>query len=1140
MDPVDIPDYLFYKNIHQLIMFSGLDVNNNPTHNSIYSAFLRIKRINYKLLTADYEQPLKTEKSPLRSSRGLLKRDWPLKYLNHRPALIVLFVDLNWNHPSWSEKKMECESKIASLRQSVAYRETRIILVLIQTAKLPGSGEDSTSKDRAVELGGACQLSEKQLYIFPQNENHDLVASRLDGIFYENGLLFYQAVLRKVRSRAIPNNHNNLLIRQQFKLGFLSEMRQDTHSALRPYKQAYQTCLEVDIPDSELYEYMSVIALLNYKVMSAFPAAYRLVLQICEISFLHDIAKDAVNQFRRHMNVFAARSPGEYPSPLLASIEMLKWKSKQCKMFADLFYEKSLAAYAHENPGLHFEMAADFLRQANTQILSLTPTPDAERTANKSILVPSNTPGLTVFFGQRPWRIRQGVSTALDPRMEHAAKVAIENTCQPNYRATIQLWTSAIRQFQTYRCGRMERAVKLQIAEECMYLRDFNSAAKLIRLVILEFRREKVFYLLHQALLCSLDIAYCRADINEYMWSLSQLLNSSNMRYTIGDPATKAQLIQRLMDSYVCLTNGTSPPQSDAFHVYFSNEDLNQVRDQWIQLLGARTEFSTNLSDVDGHVEATAGFITKSSNLVTSGDTVIVQVTLRNRSTLNLSFNARVLIHEGVGHVYTMLQHDSVHVPAEATIELMIPIELRLSAPARQETNFYIKQLFLDFVPTHGLNGNLRFDFTAKKTHYNNRASMGDSEGSTSVKVVPVVPKLNLQNLSDSTVLLGETAILKFALRNDESYPLRNVSVNCRQLETDDQQPPGYVFPSLEFESDAEVWQPRQSYEIVSDLASQFEVVFNVPCRARCCGKIQLQLQIIAVVDNTAIWFDGVIDYSFNFAITCLQPFSIDTVVTSSDEEIEFLFPGHLATLKCSLIPTFNGELVNLRYELDPVLTPSKDKHFDTYPIVLSEQNALTRHLNFHIRSMAPSQMSTTGINIGNVIISWKRSISQRTAEIVMPLGSYPIRYVPLLLKPITPTANQLIMRQPTVIEYQLQNLSDETMSLKVSVERIDAFMFDGYAEKNINLLPKQNHSFIVTVIALTAGELPFPQLKIHCSDAQTNQLIQQTILRQLQRTVSVIPSTKNGTSAPLHNDEHRSVTNSPTGSSRSGSVPVV
>ena len=48
--------------------------------------------------------------------KGILKRNWMNKYLNEIPAVMVVFYDLDWHDPQWNEKKMECASRVQSLR----------------------------------------------------------------------------------------------------------------------------------------------------------------------------------------------------------------------------------------------------------------------------------------------------------------------------------------------------------------------------------------------------------------------------------------------------------------------------------------------------------------------------------------------------------------------------------------------------------------------------------------------------------------------------------------------------------------------------------------------------------------------------------------------------------------------------------------------------------------------------------------------------------------------------------------------------------------------------------------------------------------------------------------------------------------
>lgn len=63
-----------------------------------------------------------------------------------------------------------------------------------------------------------------------------------------------------------------------------------------------------------------------------------------------------------------------------------------------------------------------------------------------------------------------------------------------------------------------------------------------------------------------------------------------------------------------------------------------------------------------------------------------------------------------------------------------------------------------------------------------------------------------------------------------------------------------------------------------------------------------------------------------------------------------------------------------------------------------------------------------------------------------LPLGVYSLRHVPLLIVP-TVSRPQLNVRQPTTIEYALRNLGSQSLELKYTIERVEAVMFDGYAE---------------------------------------------------------------------------------------------
>ena len=59
-----------------------------------------------------------------------------------------------------------------------------------------------------------------------------------------------------------------LFIRHQFKVAFFQELKQDTHMALKHYKQAYGYCLEAKVNEHTILEVKTVAGFVSYKVYS--------------------------------------------------------------------------------------------------------------------------------------------------------------------------------------------------------------------------------------------------------------------------------------------------------------------------------------------------------------------------------------------------------------------------------------------------------------------------------------------------------------------------------------------------------------------------------------------------------------------------------------------------------------------------------------------------------------------------------------------------------------------------------------------------------------------------------------------------------------------------------------------------------
>lgn len=225
-----------------LIGVTGLDVINNAVHKTIWDAFHSNRRaerapVNFKLLNSSHEFPII---KPKRNSyewyipKGILKRNWMNKHLNEIPAVIVIFYDLDSNDPQWSEKMIECSSKVQSVRASIEGRNTRITLVLIQqTPPLPAS-EDVQAAERAAVLRGSCELDEKLLFVLPLGDHLHGYIVRLESAFYDLAKNYYHQEARNIKSHRDHLNkttHQYLFVRHQFKMAFLYELKQDKNAA---------------------------------------------------------------------------------------------------------------------------------------------------------------------------------------------------------------------------------------------------------------------------------------------------------------------------------------------------------------------------------------------------------------------------------------------------------------------------------------------------------------------------------------------------------------------------------------------------------------------------------------------------------------------------------------------------------------------------------------------------------------------------------------------------------------------------------------------------------------------------------------------------------------------------------------------
>lgn len=287
------------------------------------------------------------------------------KYLNCVPSVAVIFTDLEWDCSEWNERKMEAAARVQAVRAALAGRGTKIALVLIQRKEimLPQSEENSAS-ERATALCSACELSARSLFVLPilaenLSGTEDGISyfnllsfkkcisfsgyiTRLENAFYELAQNYYHQEIRGVKGHRDYLNkttHLYLFVRHQFKCGFLNELKRDFHAAYKHYSQAYNLLMEVRATDTNIMEVKTIGGFINYKM--------------CKLAFQLNLPRDAISQFRRHMDIFQLKVGLEE-----LAFEHRGWQANQCSTFAAIFADAikhGLPAIQTQHPGLYYQ-----------------------------------------------------------------------------------------------------------------------------------------------------------------------------------------------------------------------------------------------------------------------------------------------------------------------------------------------------------------------------------------------------------------------------------------------------------------------------------------------------------------------------------------------------------------------------------------------------------------------------------------------------------------------------------------------------------------------------------------------------------------------------------------------------------------
>ncbi|CAL2035158.1 unnamed protein product [Caenorhabditis brenneri] len=1075
MDAVEAGDWIAGRPL-QLVFLSGLDPINKEHHKNVVSVFRHrsTEKLPLQIRVVSGELDIPPKRLKKASDRGILRRDWPLKYLEKVPALIVVFIDLDWNHPSWEEKKTEAESKVASVRASLRHG-TKVALVLIQQKST--SVSDNVAADRAHELCQACSLQSKQLFIFSQESLLD--TSKLELAFHELCQTFYQQRLKTIRSRSIPNNSPALVVRQQFKLAFLSELRQDTHTALRNYRLAYDQCKDtVEQWDGvDVFEWRSVVGLLNYKM--------------CELCFLHSTPLEAINQMRRHTSIFFSSAPGIYPTPNLASIELLLWKSRQCYQFAQLF-EKSvlsgLSALATLNPGTHLDQAAIIYSTANNEIAALK--------RNAPLNVPYPTPDPlsnstnTVFFGQRPWRVNcEGLASA---EVEAAAVTAITQRLVVNHEGVITLLSAALVQYQKYGCVRMRKKIMMEMANTCYANNDIQKALRYWGMVLKDcalpysIRKD----MMHRATWA----AYAIASVQDFATCCIQLMC----------PAYSEVLPSNCVPCFFDMLNGIVPglpfPNDDA-----SNEQIQIYQSKWQQELhdGPKV-FVVQASKVaELFLEVCVSFLENPT--VEPNSKVPVRIEILSKIDTSICIKD-VVVHlqskknstepiqpaENEPVIYDPLHLGSVEISREHPMQRVVMLDL---GRAKQTYMATVTKVVVEM--GKAIFGQIEFDENALNRNFH----VENIVGVEYLKIGPEKTNAKLEKEVNIDCLIGEVTTTELIIRNTSKSSFHNLRLDFKRKEQKHAEAAAVLF----VEEKGTELKSEFSFEICDKLLADAIVTFPLMVSAQLIGDYMLQLELNYETEdaNQRVQKASILEVG----VTAKDPFTVtSSVLNMNGIPMTSMLNNCEHILNVSIQSTASIIISSVEFLMADVVTSIETTNGGSGNALNDDVNAdEVICYSAAIRVLVKEDEPETPL--GRMSVEWKRAAPDAcTVRSVVPLCRIPVLACPISISSHIKT-NPAIVRQPIEICFELTSHLKEVAELSINFDLNDVFMFSGERKVTFTLLPLSSRRITVVVMALSAGRLNFPKLSL--KSAQVADQILQQALRTLPATIFVLPKSK-------------------------------
>ncbi|XP_073676596.1 trafficking protein particle complex subunit 11 [Garra rufa] len=1106
------------------VALTGLDVVYNAIHRAIWDAFCANRRadrvpISFKVLPGDHEYPkCRTKRTSYEwyIPKGILKTGWMNKHLNLVPALVVLFYELDWDDPQWKEKQSECATKVEIVRTSLQGRNTKVAVVLIQKKTPLPPGEDLVASERASALCGACDLSGKSLFVLPHTDHLVGYIIRLENAFYEHAQTYYYNEIRRVKSHKEFLNkttHQLLFVRHQFKMGFFSELKQDTQNALKYYRTAYSLVHELRAHETNMLEIKTMAGFINYK--------------ICRLCFQHNTPLDAIAQFRKHIDLCKKK----IGSAELA-FEHTAWMSKQFQSFGDLFDEAiklGLTAIQTQNPGFYYQQAAYYAQERKQQAGQLCshepgvgyPAPDSLETSS----------GALDFYGQRPWR--QGHQSIDPPDSEKEKQgilaLQVKERDVPHSELIIALLSNAVAQFKKYKCPRMKSHLMVQMGEEYYHAKDYTKALKLLDYVMCDYRTERWWSLLTSILCTALKCSYLMGQVKDYITYSLELVGRASILPEEQKSRIERNLIKVLM-------NEVPEPEPDC-----DPASVKTAQALWSDRmsLAGNNEYTIEVQDYVPFVQCKAKFLSPSFHI---DEPVQLNVYVRADcphpvrfsklcvSLSNQEYNQYCLLEDaskGKDILEPSSQENMCLVPGKTrkycfkfvakTEDVGKKIEITsVALMLGRETGRYV---YLNWRGGWGDAASSHETLQASRS-FKSRTRLPEQHVDwdtvtiqSSTMIISRVPKVSVHLTHEPPALTNEMYCMIVTIQSEEDTVAKDIKLTAGLKPGQDANLTQSTQITLNSSEVCDDSHPALLPDIpLGDLQPGQKIVKPLYFRCVSTGSRILLFHVAYSVSATVEGKDITCKCHKDETVTLetVVPFEVAMkFVSSKFEHLERVYVDIPFLLMMDILSAspWPIELVNSEVQVASSMTAIDQPQSQVEGVTLQTSECASECF---LLKCPPVQNGTSTVASGHYIISWKRKSAFAETSVVRTVVILPhvmVENIPLYVHAELPSFGRV--RESLPVRYHLENRTGLVQDVEISVEPSDAFMFSGLKQVRMRILPGGEQEMLYNFYPLMAGYQVLPQLNI--SLVRLPNISSQLLRRFLPSRIFVKPQGRNG-----------------------------